>query len=53
MRRELQIIFQDPFSSLDPRMTVRDIIEEPLRAQRLGAPAARHERADRLLEVVG
>ena len=53
VRRELQIIFQDPFSSLDPRMTVRDIIEEPLRAQRLGTPAARHERADRLLEVVG
>ena len=53
VRRELQIIFQDPFSSLDPRMTVRDIIEEPLRAQRLGAPAARHARVDRLLEVVG
>ena len=53
VRRELQIIFQDPFSSLDPRMTVRDIIEEPLRAQRIGAPAARHARVDRLLEVVG
>ena len=53
VRREMQIIFQDPFSSLDPRMTVRDIVEEPLRAQRMGVPAQRHQRVERLLELVG
>ena len=53
VRREMQIIFQDPFSSLDPRMTVRDIIDEPMRAQRMGAAVQRHERVERLLELVG
>ncbi|MDE0227632.1 MAG: ATP-binding cassette domain-containing protein [Spirochaetaceae bacterium] len=53
VRRRMQIIFQDPFSSLDPRMTVRDIVDEPMRAQRMGAAAVRHQRVERLLDLVG
>ena len=53
VRRRMQIIFQDPFSSLDPRMTVRDIVDEPMRAQKMGAAAVRHQRVERLLELVG
>ncbi|KIX13673.1 ABC transporter ATP-binding protein [Dethiosulfatarculus sandiegensis] len=52
LRQEMQIIFQDPYSSLDPRMTVGRIVGEPLRAHAL----AKGERADRvayLLESVG
>ena len=39
VRQKMQIIFQDPFSSLDPRMTVHDIIAEPLRINRIGTRA--------------
>ncbi len=52
VRRDLQIVFQDPVGSLDPRMTVADIIVEPLRV--IGTP--RHEaeaRVDELMELVG
>lgn len=52
-RRKMQIIFQDPFSSLDPRMTVRDIIGEPLRAQKIGTKQERYERVKELMELVG
>jgi oligopeptide/dipeptide ABC transporter ATP-binding protein len=52
-RRAVQIVFQDPFSALDPRMPVADIIAEPLRIQRLGSRAARRARAAELLAQVG
>ena len=52
-RNELQIIFQDPFSSLNPRMTVLDIISEPLVIHGMGNPEARRARVRELLEAVG
>ena len=53
VRQKMQIIFQDPFSSLDPRMTVHDIIAEPLRINRIGARAQQSERVEELLDMVG
>jgi oligopeptide/dipeptide ABC transporter ATP-binding protein len=53
MRREMQIIFQDPRGSLDPRMRIRDIVEEPLRVHRLGNAGERHARARAMLAEVG
>jgi len=50
-RRAMQIIFQDSFASLDPRMTIGDIIGEPLDIQR--ACASRSERQERILELMG
>jgi peptide/nickel transport system ATP-binding protein len=53
-RRDFQIIFQDPFSSMNPRMSVGDIIEEGMLAQRIGGDAsARGRRVQQLLEQVG
>jgi len=53
-RRDFQIIFQDPFSSMNPRMSVGDIIEEGMVAQRIGGDAAkRGQRVQQLLEQVG
>jgi oligopeptide transport system ATP-binding protein len=53
-RRELQIVFQDPFSSLNPRMTVRQIIGEALAIHKLGANGEeRRKRVAELLEQVG
>lgn len=52
--RTVQVVFQDPFSSLDPRMTVAEILEEPLRALRPElSPAARRARVLALLEETG
>lgn len=52
MRRDLQIVFQDPFASLDPRMSVADIIGEPLQSQ--GVPRGqRLARAEELIDSVG
>ncbi len=52
-RRDIQIVFQDPFGALDPRMPVSAIIAEPLRIQRIGSPADRRARAAELVEQVG
>jgi oligopeptide/dipeptide ABC transporter ATP-binding protein len=53
LRRELQIVFQDPFASLDPRMKIRQIVAEPLTAHGICTPAERMERVRELLEAVG
>jgi oligopeptide/dipeptide ABC transporter ATP-binding protein len=52
-RRHLQMVFQDPFGSLDPKWTVRDLVAEPLIAYRTGGRAARRQRVDEVLELVG
>ncbi|MCP5150422.1 MAG: dipeptide ABC transporter ATP-binding protein [Ectothiorhodospiraceae bacterium] len=53
LRRKMQIIFQDPYSSLNPRMTVQEIIAEPLLIHGVGTPAERARRVEELLAVVG
>lgn len=53
LRREMQIIFQDPYSSLNPRMTVGAIIGEPLIVHRVARGAEMHRRVVELLEAVG
>ncbi len=53
MRRNLQMIFQDPFASLDPRMTVGQILCEPFKVHDACPPRERQERACALLERVG
>ena len=53
LRRELQVIFQDPYSSLNPRMTVGEIVREPLVVHRLGSRAEQVEKTRALLETVG
>jgi oligopeptide/dipeptide ABC transporter ATP-binding protein len=52
-RRKAQIVFQDPYTSLNPRMTVGRIVGEPIRVHRLAARAAVPERVAALLEMVG
>lgn len=53
LRRDMQIIFQDPYASLNPRMRVRNIIGESLRIHRIGTEAERKKRVYELLETVG
>jgi oligopeptide transport system ATP-binding protein len=53
LRRRMQIIFQDPYGSLDPRMTVGSIISEPLETHNLAKGAARRARVAELLKMVG
>ncbi len=53
LRRRMQIIFQDPYSSLNPRMTVDSIISEPLETHGLGSKGSRSGRVSELLELVG
>jgi oligopeptide transport system ATP-binding protein len=52
-RREAQIIYQDPYSALNPRIQVGELIEEPLRIHRMGRPKERRDRVAWLLKVVG
>jgi oligopeptide/dipeptide ABC transporter ATP-binding protein len=53
LRKDMQIIFQDPYGSLNPRMTVGDIIGEPLHIHKLARGPEREKRVRELLEVVG
>lgn len=53
MRKEMQMIFQDPYASLNPRMTVEEIIAEPLVIHNIGSRAYKREKVHSLLELVG
>ncbi|MDQ1300202.1 MAG: oligopeptide transport system ATP-binding protein [Chloroflexota bacterium] len=53
MRRQMQMIFQDPYASLNPRMTVGSIVSEPLEVHNIGNKTERLERVRELLRVVG
>jgi oligopeptide/dipeptide ABC transporter ATP-binding protein len=53
MRREMQIIFQDPFASLNPRMTIEYIISEPLKAHDIVSGQEKRERVADIIEKVG
>jgi ABC-type oligopeptide transport system ATPase subunit len=52
-RRDMQIVFQDPYSSLNPRMRARDIVEEPLIIHKLGTKQERRDRVTELFSLVG
>jgi oligopeptide/dipeptide ABC transporter ATP-binding protein len=53
MRKDVQLVFQDPYSSLDPRRTVAQAISEPLEVHRVGSRKARRARVRELLDLVG
>jgi len=53
LRREIQMVFQDPYASLNPRMTVRDLLTEPLVIHRIGTSQERERRAREMLDLVG
>ena len=53
LRRDMQLVFQDPFSSLNPRMKVRDIIGEPLKIHGTASGKAKQEKILELMELVG
>jgi oligopeptide/dipeptide ABC transporter ATP-binding protein len=53
MRKHMQIIFQDPFASLHPRLTVRRLVEEPMKLHGLGTRKERMERVEDLINTVG
>jgi oligopeptide/dipeptide ABC transporter ATP-binding protein len=53
LRRRVQLVFQDPLGSLDPRMNARAIVEEPLEIHGIGDRAERARRASEMLELVG
>ena len=53
VRRKLQMVFQDPYSSLDPRLSVRRIVAEPLTAHKFGSRGEINDRVDELIDQVG
>ena len=53
VRRDVQLMFQDPYASLDPRMRVATIVREPLKVQRVGSPQEQRDRVAQLMEEVG
>jgi ABC-type oligopeptide transport system ATPase subunit len=52
-RRDMQIVFQDPYSSLNPRMRVGDVVEEPLIIHKIGGKRERRARVEKLFRLVG
>lgn len=52
-RKDMQMIFQDPYASLNPRMTVFDILEEPLRAHNIGEKQERRKKIEEIIEMCG
>jgi peptide/nickel transport system ATP-binding protein len=53
IRRRIQMVFQDPFSSLSPRMTVQNILSEPLEIHNFGTPGERKQIVENLMQAVG
>jgi oligopeptide transport system ATP-binding protein len=53
LRRDMQVVFQDPYSSLNPRMRIRNIVGEALTIHNIGTEAERKKRVAELLEIVG
>lgn len=53
LRRELQMVFQDPYASLNPKMTVKEILMEPLRVHKKYSPEERLQKIIEILEIVG
>ena len=53
VRKDIQMVFQDPFASLDPRMTVGQILTEPLDIHRIGSRLSRRKKVEEILEMVG
>ncbi len=52
-RRQIQMVFQDPYASLNPRMTIADILEEPFLLHGMGGPEERRQKVDDLVKLVG
>ncbi len=52
-RREMQIIFQDPYASLNPRRTILETLREPLDLHQVGEPGERRQRIEELIQIVG
>lgn len=53
LRRKMQMIFQDPYASLNPRMTIKDMLEEPLKLHNIGDKGERRSKVVKILKIVG